>query len=691
MIEQQLIDAETDTPIAGTADKLRKFTFYLILNTDVTYKWKLADDRTLCHLTDTAPQLTKCLLLACIWGLQLQPHFCDFVSYAPLWFAMPLVEDVVESLKYCDTYTILATAEQILHAIYVSIARSDYRQMDRAERHALLDKCYDVTLDFHREYFTVDAVKYEKWSKNRRYKHCGFVLRHSLDLILFGCGLIQQRPAFALPSPELNVYQVMSEHQPLGDLNVDGYSEVVDQMLKKLHITHLNQLQHNVMQVDCHAFMYWVEIDITDELTLQRAIGEAAHAFIELVNVNDCFRHEVAGQLKTIAVKPESVAERAAQWTIGEFISKLESLPRTDNDFGLWIDTFIGRGELVLGNQECLEMLEAYTDILTSGNIRQLILYASNVDDSACVDEKLIDICLISFDYLCESDILPLISLALDVQRAAFPVFQTDDFDVTLTGVFNRCQYTEDSKTFLKLLFQNPQLFYDKVFDEAIRSEQQMTHMLRILKATASVARTFVDTNLSRLIEDKSQTADETVQRYIPRFIANLFFANVIEPHVFIAQILYKKYLIPAILAQNLPRIAQLMKVFWAISLKHRFGDLSPPILVMAAQVLQQCRWDLLRYTDELETIVVKTTEFINEVLKKYLPTAGDQGLCVCVRENSFGKANNLLPFSRQSLDFIENPHISSADAILLLSTYGNAEPKAAHFRQVCGAQRFCT
>lgn len=587
------------------------------------------EDPTVCHIVDTAPQLTKCMLFACIWGLKLTKFFCEFVAYAPMWFAVNFVEGAVESLKYCDVYDILANSEQILRAMYVNIARSDCRHSVRAEKVGILNRFYDVTLEFVREYLSIDAEKCGTWTKNRRYKYYGYVMKHTAEITLFGCNIHQQQPEYALPSAELNAYQIFAERESLTDLNVNEYSDAVAFMLKKMNIVHLNNLQHNLMNIDMNAFLYWVEVDLTEELTLQRAVGETVHALLELFNVNDCYHHDVTNSLKSISITPISVAERSAQWTIGEFITQLESLPRDDPDLGLWIDSFIGRGDLVLGNQECLDMLDSYTDILTSGNIRQLILYANNVHEKASVDDKLIEICLNSFDYLPESDILPLIRLAIDEQESHFSVFQTDDFDATLIEVFNKCQYSEDSKPFLKLLFQNPQLFYDKVFDEGIRSEQQMTHMMRILKATCSVAHNYVENNLKILIDDKCKTEEENVQRLIPRFIANLFFAKVIEPQVFITKILYEKYLIPAILAQNNVKIDLLMKVFWAISLKHSFGDLSPPILVMAAQVLQQCRWDLLKYTDEVESILVKTLEFINEVMKTYLPTAGEQGKSV--------------------------------------------------------------
>lgn len=660
LLTRLLIDPETNQPLDNKWKRLRKITFYLILNTETPHKSKLVDDPAVCHLMNTAPQLTKCLLLACIWGLELVQFYGECITYTPIWYALWMVQEAVESLQYCGELKTLRITEQIIGAIYLNIARSDYRKTNVADKRATLAKLNDILNEFLKEFFEVNTTKMEKWSKNRRYKYMGYLIKHNLATIHLCCGLFQKRPDLQLANSDFAVYdKLMQEGESVADNKIEGFSEAVENTLKIININLLNTLQRNVMEVDCHTFLYWVEVDLTDELTLQRAVGEAAYALTELLNVNECFQHSVREQLKAITVKPMTVAERVTQLTIGELITKLESMQRSAIDLGLWIDSFIGRGELVLGNQECLETLESFTDILTSGNIRQLILYTCNMSEDDAVDDKLIDICLNSFDYLPESEILPLVLLAENEhQPGSNRIFELDDFETRLTGTFNKSTYAETPKTFLKLLFQNPPAFYEKVFDEAIQSEPQMDHMLAILKATAPVASHYIEDNLTLLITEKSNTTDGHAPTYrsIPRFIPKLFFLNVMEPNSFIKKFLYEHHFVPAILTENTPKIAVLMKVFWAISLKYNFNDMSPPVLVMAAQVLELCRWDLLKYTFELETIVIKTIEFISEVMKKYLPIAGEQGKpWRSFKWNlSLNKTDNHFLF-RQGMDYIEN------------------------------------
>lgn len=246
---KNLVDPETSEPLLQHDEQLRKIAFYLILNTEASFKHNLIDDHSVCHLVKTAPQLTKGLLLACIWGLKLDKYFYECITYTPTWFAYGLVEDAVDSLKYGNPYEVLERTDFLVRSIYSNIARSDYRAMDIAEKRALLSKFYDISVEFIRQFFAPDAEKFEKWSKNRIYKYTGYVIKHILELILFCFDVFRNRPAFLLESPAYEVYQVMREQEKLADVQNNGYSEAVDGTLKKINMILLNSLQYNVMEV----------------------------------------------------------------------------------------------------------------------------------------------------------------------------------------------------------------------------------------------------------------------------------------------------------------------------------------------------------------------------------------------------------------------------------------------------------
>lgn len=618
------VNRETLKPLPEYEKNLRKITFFMMLNTEASFKYDLMSDHAVSHLLNAIPQLPKCLLLACVWGLTLDQYFYESLAYTPIWFAFQFVENAVDSLKYADPYETLDRVENLVRSIYLNIARSDYRQMETVDKKIILNKYYDVTMDLLRHFFAPDADKFQNWSKNKLFKYAGYLLKHNLELILYCFDIYQNKPRMRTAPAQIEyaIYELMREREPLIDNQRDSYSESIAETLHKFNITLLNSLQNNVMQVNCYAFMYWVEVDIDEEHTLQRVVGEAAYRVDQLINLNECFEHNVSAQLKTIAIKPQTIEEIISGSTIGELITKLDYISETDEHLSDWLTAFISRGELVLGNSECLETLENHATHLSVANVKEIILFAANVDveNGACIDEQLIEICLTAFDHFAEKEILELIQYSIVNQKQHFSFMQLENFDQFIIEVFNKSTFSQNRNVYLKLLFQNSQLFYDKLFEEALTTEVQMHHMVDIIQATASIFKYFLDCHLKNLIESNERSRSQL----LPKLISNLFFANIIDSSSFIIDNLYKKYLVCALQSNNTIQIGLLINTLLLISHKYQFDGICPPILVMSAQVLELCRWNIVKFKEELVIIVTDTIKFINEILKKYLPIASE-------------------------------------------------------------------
>lgn len=626
-------DASTSKPLHGFDAELRKITFFLILNTEATFKYDLMADHTVCHLINTMPLLPKALLHACIWNASLDRYFCECIAYTPIWFAYQFIDNVVESLKYADPYETLDRVDHLVRAIYTNIARSDFRHMDAVDKKIILNKYYDVTMDLMRHFYAPDAEKFQKWSKNKYRKYVGYVLKHNLEMIEHCFGLFQRRPLLKCDRIEFDVYAVMREREPLVDDHRECYSDVVRDVLHRMNTTLLNSLQYNVMQVDCNAFMYWVEIDIDAEYTLQRVVGEAAYRIEQMINLNESFSHDVSQQLRSIVVKPLTVPEMIERIeTIGEWIEKLEQLADTNNpNIELWLNGFIDRGDLVLGNTECLEALESHTKSLTVSLVKRLILFAAaaSADDDDddggggyVVDEKLIEICLNSFDQFTNMQIFELIQYSIDEQRSAFGHFQLDNFDQFLIEVFNKTTFVQNRNAYLKLLFQNPQLFYAKLFDEALTTDQQMQHMIQILTETSTIFRNFAVNQLNGLIEKCHSASYSNEMQLLPKLLAQLFFIEVLPPAQFIVDIIYKQHLVDAMKTNDFDRMELLITTLNMIAGKFKFDGMCPPLLVMCAQMLELCRWNLTKFNDQMVSIVIKIIDLINAIHKVFLPIA---------------------------------------------------------------------
>lgn len=621
------VNADTGKPLPQYTAQLRKITFFLVLNTDANCKYDLMSDHTVSHLLNAFPQMTKCLLLACIWGLSLDAFLYECIAYTPIWFAFAFVEDATESLKYADPYETLDRVDDLVRAIYTNIARSDYRSVEMVEKKIILNKYYDVTMDLLRHFFSPSNDSRVLNTKPKQYKYMGYVLKHNLELLMHCFDLFQHKPSLKHSSHD--IYALMREREPLVDNLRETYSDPVTETLHRFNTTILNSLQNNVMHVDMHMYMYWVEIKTDAGITLQQAVGEAAYHVEQLINMNECFQHGVSAQLKEITIKPLTVEERAEQSSIAELIDKLEQWQIDDKYIGVWLREFIKRGELVLGNAECLEALELHVQSLTAEDVRDLIKYAASIDiENGCVvEEKLIECCLAAFDHLSETVILDLIQFSMDQQQQQhFGYMQLENFDSFLIRVLNKTQFGYDRIIYLKLLFQNPQRFYEKLLQEALSSEVQMLQMIEILRVTSRIFKPFLETHLKSLMETKCSANDRFVAPLVPKLIAQLFHLNVIEPSTFIIDNIYKKYFVPALQAKNLPRIALIINaLLLSVQQKYSFDGFAAPLLVMSAQIIELFRWTVISFDDDAVTVVTKTIEFVQEVLKKFLPTANDK------------------------------------------------------------------
>lgn len=627
-------------PNQNNSKKLLKITYFLMLNSDVTFKYDLINDHHVSHLLNAIPKISTCLLLALVWQLHLDQYFYEIIAYTPTWFAFSFVEHSTDSLKYANPFETLERVEHLICAIYTNIARSDFREMEIVEKRIILNRYYDIAMDLLRHFFSPDAEKFENWTKKKYYKYSGFVCKHNLTMILFCFDLFLNKSKLNR-KPSQEWFNLMIERENGGlstDTNIE-YSEPVHEMLHRLNVTMLNSLQNNTMQVDCNAFMYWVEVDFDEDTTLQRIVGESAYKLNQLINLHESFTHDVAAVLKTISIKPLTLEERIAQSTIGEMIDKLDRLSDDDEQVGAWLCGFIMRGELVLDNNECLETIESHIKCLTMEHLREIVKFIAKIDveNGGVIEEKLIDIFLNAFAEQNESDLIELIEFTFSLIKQPADCLQTEYFEQNIVETFNKIQFTRNAPAYYRLLVQNPNDFYAKVMNEAIRTEEQLTQMIALIQSTRKILRNHFDEHFDNLIVCESDRIDRGVMQRLPKFIAELFFAEIIDSNEFIVDKLYKNYLVTALKDNKLMRVNVIIETLLLIIKKFDFNGKFAPILILASQVLDICRWNLTNYNETALIVVTKSIDFIHEIQKQFLPIISDND-----RKWIHGKTKNM-------------------------------------------------
>lgn len=606
--------------------ELRKITFFLILNTDVSWKYDLTSNG-ICHLINTVPQLPKCVLLTCIWELNLGTYFYECIANTPAWFPLPIIAGAVDSLKFANATEVLERIDNIVTAIYTLIARSDYRSgSNKIDHKIMLSKYYDHTADFLRHFFTPDAEKFDKMSKFQFATYKGYVLKHSLHLILNCFRMYGEKPAFET-DPSLHIYTLMDDKEKMCDNHSTNYSTPVDETLHKINVTLLDSLQYNVMQVDLRTFIDWVEEDIDDEQTLQSVVGNAVYEVLQIISTHDCFKHDVANQLTNFAIQPKSVEQRAKDATLGEIMVKLDGSSLDVTDRCVWLTEFITRGDLVFDNDECMDTLNGNADHLTTDHCHRIIDYISsrsvdNDEENASIDQLkvMVNKSLRKAD---SNDIVKICVLIADLaigDRLELSTFETD-----LVELFNKTTSTFYTVNDLCVMAQNPKRFFDKMFEYGSQNEQQLAIFIDFVRAAPDITAKLLPNCLSDLFENRLENLSATEENTVPALMNALYVSNAIDRNVVVTKFLYK-ILTVSLADYGWRKILIVLRSLLRISVRNDFGQLTAPVLVMVGQALDQCRWDMVRYVDELESIVCKAIEFIQEASKRHLPIASDAG-----------------------------------------------------------------
>lgn len=601
--------------------ELRKITFYLILNTEATFKYNLSEDYNVVHLLGTIPQISKMLLLSLIWELHLNEYFYECVAYAPIWFSLQFIEIAADSLKFADPHQVLDCVEKLVYAIYLNITRSDYRAMGTVDRKIILGKYFDHTMELLRHFFTPDAEKFSNFTKFKYSLYTGHVLRHNLTMITRCFGLYKTKPELDIDKKFL-IYSLMSEKDNEMDNHSHAFSEPVNETLHKINTALLNSLQSNVMMVNIDTFLNWVEEDVDDDHTLQNVVGEAAYEVTNLIQVNECFKHDVLAQLQSIAIKPLTTVEKAKNATIGDVLNKLDNMSAENDTRSIWIAELISRGILVFENDECMETLEQNVNYFSVENVLEILKYTKTAD---YMENNVKELILNSIEHLAFNQIQAIIVQIVVMQSETGRTMELDDFAQTLIEMFNRSTQSLHSKLSFKIMAQNPVKFYNTIFKRALQNEQEIGDLTKFIVTTDKISLQLIENELKNLFESDFDRLDPKERTTIPKFISNLFFAELIAKPQFIQTWLYRP-LSKALSEKNYTKIVCLLKSLLLISHKFDFEKLCPPVLVMCGQVLDHCRWDIVKYTEELENIVVLSIDVIREVMKKFLPIGTETG-----------------------------------------------------------------
>jgi hypothetical protein len=591
--------------------ELRKITFFLILNTDASFKFDLKGDHTICHLLNAFPQFTKCLLLNIIWDTNLFPYYYDCLKYAPSWFILQFLDETIDSLKYAKPYEILDRVENLIKSIYLNICRSDFRSTaNPVEKKIILNKFFDHIMNLLRHFNTPEADKKIFSSKIENHKYSGFSMKSILSLILYCFRLFREKPDFEVDQ-KYHIFKLMLEKEVELDNHSEGYSSVVEEVLGRINVALLNTLQNIVMNITLEIFMDWVEIDLPggsedEELTLQKLVGESAFQLVQLININECFKHDVAKQLECISIKPKEIQEIVKEATIGTILQKIE---KDQKNAQFWFNELLSRGECVFGNLECLEAISDNPQLIDLQNFKLIIQEFQKYEPEEEELEKFHEIfekCFQKFENL---ELLDLAKEFLEEGGHDFHLnYETEELDYEIINFTNK--FTGTPENYAKIVLKNPKYFYEKLMDNLEESqEKQVEIILKILEETRGISRPFLKDFLAGKIGGFSKK-----QSKIPEFFAGVFRLDLLDRQDFVKMLMGG--LSGALKDGNFELLVILLSALKQIGGRLTVEDTLAPLLVLLAHILEQSRWDLVKYTALNQEVVELTINIITDLMK---------------------------------------------------------------------------
>lgn len=658
LVDAELVDKETKEPLPEKSAKLRKIFMFLMFNTDATYKYNLKDDPNIVHVLEICPLLPKFMLVTLVWELRLDQFFNEMLSYSPCWFSFQYFEPATDSLKYIDdAFEVLTKVEQLLKAIFISITRSELRVMDCVDTRIIFNKLYDYAMNLLRLFYTPDAEKFKNFSKKKMYKYSGFALKHLLQIVLYAFDVYEDAEV-AKPLEDWKEYDICS--QPCKKLNNNASKDAPDDLKKqqmKIIAALLNALQNNILLVKIDIFISWVEIDLNDKQNLQEVVGEMAYRVGERMVKNLAFGHDVQQQLKVIEIRPKTLEEVIHDARIGDILEALDDTKMEYKTRRAWFDELINRTVVALGNEECLQSIKQNIKLMHVEHCQQILdfikmeIIRNHLDDlnESDLDKKL-DIENMDLDPEDYEELSELIQLALQnfnveqilsvlnyqckIYGYNSTLFSRSDIANRSTEFFNKCNSDPtafDIQQFLILAFEAPQMVWQNFFECACHNMEHIT----IYSATVKQCRPWSNNYFKPQILAAFNDLSCLEQRYFPALLCDIYFSLYYPDNKteFLKQVIHKHvnefldnqqftYLLPLVKCLNLINSYGETQSNKPLN----FGEITAPVLLMAAQIMDKARWDLITYTDVRDEIVRESIQFIQKTSKKFLPNATEKG-----------------------------------------------------------------
>lgn len=306
---------------------------------------------------------------------------------------------------------------------------------------------------------------------------------------------------------------------------------------------------------------------------------------------------------------------------IGEIMRKLE----VDTKHGReWLGELISRGDFVFGNVECLDTILENCNLMPLNLVKTFIVNSREceLDDDSEEAEKIVEITKTCMNKLNKEEILEITQYLIDSLSEDYQLKDEEELIYDIINFKNQLTEAELSRNeYLVLMAQAPKLFFERLLDEAeIIDESQILLYTNILSNTKTISAIYLKSILLEIIGKSTSSKSK-----MHLLLTKLYKLKIIEQKEYLKDVVIGQ-IENQLTSKNYEVLLILLTTLKPIAIKMQMNELAPPILVLLGHVMDQCRWDLVKYTSLLENIVEIVAVTLLEIIKIVLLQGNAEG-----------------------------------------------------------------
>ncbi|XP_061382873.1 uncharacterized protein LOC116766841 isoform X2 [Danaus plexippus] len=596
---------------------LRKFAFYIVLNSDLCILEEMVDLDGIDFVIWTIPTIKRCLMCEILWKLNMENFIYEIIVYSSPYLGLEVAAAFIENFKYFEPTECLSKLKILTAACYRLLARQAFfniQDNEIKEAFNYFQKCIQLWVNLP------NSDKLSRLSREAEYKFIGdrlhSILLLALDIFSYFTTEQKRKSADFQDIYELTFKEeILKDKRDVVKLSSCNHSILIT-YLDKSHLDFLDVCQTLVMDVSVDIFCAWTEYE-EDDKSMQQKIGELCYKVTEtLSKINSISEHPVLSMLQQISTKPVNLEDIINKTDVNIII---ENINKAD-DSSQWIKALLYRDNLC-EEQLLIEQLSNHLEELNEEECYKLFkLFNKFIQDRRDTDEFLKLLCIKLFQK-CDRNI------KYDIVENHFSnetfnnSLETMEYDSMGTEIFNKLIISsdEDFSVILSLLLQNPKKVYHKIFSLASENSHQADIMNKVMKSLDRFSKHYYSEEtessiISTINEIISCLDSEVKTNNFIHFLTCIKNNSIPGPKLLLLVIMPNLH--TALLKNNIEQICVQCKLLQGAYSLNELVQYRAPTLAMLAQVLDSVRWKINTFTSiappTLDLVIQLQTSLLN-------------------------------------------------------------------------------